>query len=171
MSETTAEVAATETTEQGAESTTEQVKPAETLEFWRQESRKQEARAKANADAARRLAELEQQNMTEAEKVTQRATAAEARAAEFEARAVRLEVAFDKGLTPAQAKRLVGASREELEADADEILRDFPVRPAEPVRAVGDIGQGVRAAAPISDPRLRDIAQIEADLKTGGSRR
>lgn len=39
---------------------------------------------------------------------------------------LRLEVATVKGLTPAQAKRLTGASREELEADADDLLEAFP---------------------------------------------
>lgn len=41
---------------------------------------------------------------------------------------LRLEVAAAKGLTPAQAKRLVGTTKEELEADADEILEAFPAK-------------------------------------------
>ncbi len=36
-------------------------------------------------------------------------------------------MATAKGLTAAQAKRLAGATREELEADAEEILEAFPV--------------------------------------------
>jgi len=48
-----------------------------------------------------------------------------------EARALRAEVATAKGLTAAQAKRLAGSSREELEADADEILEAFPVSSTE----------------------------------------
>lgn len=46
-----------------------------------------------------------------------------------EANAMRLEVASAKGLTPAIARRLVGATREELEADADELLK--VMKPAE----------------------------------------
>lgn len=42
-----------------------------------------------------------------------------------EQRAMRAEIANAKGLTPGQAKRLVGESREELEADADELLKDI----------------------------------------------
>jgi hypothetical protein len=42
-----------------------------------------------------------------------------------EQRALRAEVANAKGLTPTQAKRLVGETREELEADADELLADI----------------------------------------------
>ena len=49
----------------------------------------------------------------------------ERRTAETEMRALRAEVANAKGLTPTQAKRLVGSTREELEADADELLADI----------------------------------------------
>lgn len=38
---------------------------------------------------------------------------------------VRAEVGLAKGLTASQAKRLVGATKEELEADADELLADL----------------------------------------------
>lgn len=46
-------------------------------------------------------------------------------AKESEARAMRAEVANAKGLTPTQAKRLIGSTKEELEADADELLKDI----------------------------------------------
>lgn len=49
----------------------------------------------------------------------------ERRSTESEVRALRAEVANAKGLTPTQAKRLVGSTREELEADADELLTDI----------------------------------------------
>jgi hypothetical protein len=49
----------------------------------------------------------------------------ERQAQESESRAMRAEVANAKGLTPSQAKRLVGATRDELEADADELLKDI----------------------------------------------
>ena len=37
---------------------------------------------------------------------------------------IRLEIALDKGLTKAQVKRLVGKTREELEADADAYMEE-----------------------------------------------
>lgn len=80
------------------------------------------------------------QDKTEAEK----RTAAEQRADAAELRATRLEVAAEKGLTPAQAKRLAGSTREEIEADADEVLRDFPATPAKPVVPKPDPSQGAR---------------------------
>lgn len=52
----------------------------------------------------------------------------EQQARENESRALRAEVANAKGLTPTQAKRLVGSTREELEADADELLADIGAR-------------------------------------------
>lgn len=126
------------------------------------------ARLKELEPLAAKARELEESGRSEIEKVTQRVADAETRATKAEAESLRLSVAFDKGLTPAQAKRLVGTSREELESDADEILRDFPVKPARPS---GDIGQGPRAAGVPLDPRAADLAQIEADLKTSGTRR
>ncbi|MEV4672175.1 hypothetical protein AB0K34_11035 [Actinomadura sp. NPDC049382] len=62
---------------------------------------------------------------SELQKLTDRVTAAEKRAADAEARQLRAEVAQAKGLTAAQAKRLTGSTKEELEADADELLEAF----------------------------------------------
>lgn len=55
----------------------------------------------------------------------ERVAGLEQTARDSEQRAIRAEIANAKGLTPSQAKRLVGASREELEADADELLKDI----------------------------------------------
>ena len=98
-------------------------------EKWKAMSRKHEGEAKKGADARAKLTELEQASKSEVERERDAKAAAEGRASEAELRALRLEVAFDKGLTPAQAKRLVGATREELEADADELVATF--KPAE----------------------------------------
>lgn len=94
-------------------------------EKWKALARKHEANAKKNAADAKKLKELEDADKTESEKAADRAAAAEKRAAEAESRALRLEVAAEKGLTPSQAKRLVGTSREELESDADELIETF----------------------------------------------
>ncbi|WP_395105267.1 hypothetical protein [Actinomadura sp. SCN-SB] len=47
------------------------------------------------------------------------------RLADIEAAQLRADVARAKGLTDAQAKRLTGTTREELEADADDLLAAF----------------------------------------------
>jgi len=62
---------------------------------------------------------------TEIEKATGRATEAETKAAAAERRALVAEVALEKGLTPSQAKRLDGNTRDELVADADDLLKDI----------------------------------------------
>lgn len=94
-------------------------------EKWKALARKHEAQAKANAEKAKKLDELDEADKTEAQKAADRAAAAEKRAEEAEIRALRIEVAASKGLSPSQAKRLVGTTREELESDADEFLESI----------------------------------------------
>lgn len=135
------------------------------------EARNLRNRLKELEPLAQEAERLRESQKTEQEKAAERAQQAESRAVAAEARALRLEVAFDKGLTPAQAKRLVGGSREELEADADEILRDFPVKPGTPTPPPS-FGGGPRPTPPApTDPRAADLAQIEADMKAAQSRR
>lgn len=106
---------------------------------------------------ASKAKELEDAGRTELEKLTARAETAERERSESLSRALRLEVAFDKGLTPAQAKRLVGGTREELEADADEILRDFPaIKPDGRPRGNADLG-GREKATPVTDGSPRSL--------------
>jgi hypothetical protein len=122
----------------------------------RAESAKYRNEAKKASEA---LAAIEDANKSELTKAQERAAEAEKAAQSHETTALRLQVAFDKGLTPAQAKRLVGATRDELEADADEILRDF-VAPAK--RPSGSVDQGPRGGTVKADPR-----QVFADILAG----
>lgn len=82
-------------------------------------------RLKAAEEKAARLDEIENEGRSELEKLTAKVAEYERKAQEAESRAMRAEVAASKGLTAAQAKRLVGGSLEELEADADELLESF----------------------------------------------
>lgn len=77
MSDTTGAPA----TEPTATEPTEEAKPTETVDFWKQKAREQEKRAKANADAADRLAAIEEASKTEAEKTAERIAKAEAEVA------------------------------------------------------------------------------------------
>lgn len=99
---------------------------------WKALARKNESQAKANADAAKKLAELEEKDKSEQQKLTDKATVAEKRAADAETARLRIEVALEKapdGMSLAQvrklAKRLSGDSQEEMEADAEELFADF----------------------------------------------
>ncbi|MFI2664872.1 hypothetical protein [Micromonospora carbonacea] len=127
------------------------------------------ALSKANKEAETlrlKLKEYEDRDKTEAEKAAERLTAAEQRAEQAELRALRLEVAGEKGLTPAQAKRLVGATREELEADADDILATFPAGSAAPERRIPrpDPSQGARGGKPLSGA---EAGRAEAQKRFG----
>ncbi|MFV0315452.1 MAG: hypothetical protein ACK5O2_00625 [Microthrixaceae bacterium] len=91
-----------------------------------------DAERKARRDAERRakdveakLKEIEDRDKSDSEKLAEKLTAAEKRADDAERRALRSEVAHEKGLSAAQAKRLSGDTREDLEADADELLEVF----------------------------------------------
>ena len=121
---------------------------------------------KANKEAETlrlRLQEFEDRDKTEAQKLADRAEAAEKRAVELETKAMRLEVASEKGLTPAQAKRLVGTTREELEADADELLETFkPAQTEATEQVVPSLDLGTRGAAPMAlngDPLEKALRQ------------
>ena len=136
---------------------------------WKAEARKWEQRAKDNKSAADELQQLKEADKTEAQKAADRAAEAEKRATEAESRALRLEVAQDKGLTPAQAKRLAGTSKEELEADADELLETFaPAKtddegepPGTSRRPKERLTPGASASA---EPEETDPRKLAADL-------
>jgi hypothetical protein len=68
---------------------------------------------------ARRLAELEQANLTESEKQTQRIRDLESQLQQRETAELRYNVASAKGVP---AERITGTTREELEQSADDLL-------------------------------------------------
>lgn len=114
---------------------------------------------------AAKLDELEAASRTDVEKAAQRAADAEQKAADAEARALRFEVASTKGLSAAQAKRLTGSTREELEADADELLDTFkPAEEPKPTPGSAPKEQLRPGAAPAeAEPTKEDIRKaIEA---------
>lgn len=82
-------------------------------------------KAKAN-----KLDELEAANKSDLDKATEKLTAAEQRAAAAELHLARLEVAVAKGVHAplSAAKRLVGTTKEELEADLDSSIEDGTFR-------------------------------------------
>src|SRR5436190_21097979 len=91
-----------------------------------QEERRARSEAeKALKDANDRLKALEDKDKSETQRATDEKAAAEKRAEKAEAELLRITVGATKGLTPAQARRLVGTTKEELEADADDLLKSF----------------------------------------------
>lgn len=113
--------------------------------------------------ALARAKELEDRDKSEMQKATDRVTAAEARAEAAETRAMRIEVALDAGLTVAQAKRLSGTSRAELEADAKEFAATL--KPASGDADGGDGNGGDGAGNGSTPPPSRKPVP---DLQGGG---
>lgn len=102
---------------------------------WEQEAAKWKALSRKNEDAAKKhaaaIAEAEEATKTEAQKLTEKVAQAEGRATTAELRIVRLEVAASKGLSLSMANRLQGETKEELEADADELLTHLQPKPGD----------------------------------------
>lgn len=117
----------------------------DTAEAWKARSREWERKAKANADAAKELDAFKKAQMTELEKAQAEAAEAKARATQAELAAARQSVATAKGLPAGMAERLQGSTKEELEADADVLLKVLAKPAGNGARP--DLRQGARGAA------------------------
>lgn len=154
--------------EESQEDDTGQLDPkvAAKLHKANQEAKALRTRLKDAEAKASKFDELEESNKTEAQKLADQATEAGKRAEVAEREVMRLRVAARKGLTEAQAKRLVGDSEDDLEADADDLLASFkpaeeqddeerpPGRPREALRP-----GAVRDGKPPFDPK-KTVEQI-----------
>ncbi|MEV4939552.1 hypothetical protein [Streptomyces zaomyceticus] len=120
---------------------TADMSPEHQVAYWKHHARKHEQRANAGPDEAEltrlrardaALKAVEDEQLTETQRIQAEKDAADAaRMAAETARdaaladALRIRVAAEKGLTPAQAERLRGSTKEELEADADALKELF----------------------------------------------
>lgn len=111
------------TTTETSETTTEQqTPPTETVEFWKSKAREQEKRAKANADAAKRLTEIEDAQKTEAEKASERLRALESERDAAVRDALRFKVASKHGISDEDADLfLTGSDEETLTKQAERL--------------------------------------------------
>ena len=98
MSEQQAEAVAT-TPPEGGDQNEAKTFDAEYVDKLRKEAAKYRTEAKANSDAAKRLAEIEAANQTEAEKAQARVTALEAELTGVRTESMRLRVATENGIT------------------------------------------------------------------------
>lgn len=120
------------------------------VDRWKREKRKWEERAKSNSDAAKKLAEIEERDKTEQQKLSERMAEFEKRAAEAESKVMRFEVATEKEVPKHLHRFLTGSTREELEEQADALLE--ALKPAEneggPVRRPREtLRSGVKPSA------------------------
>lgn len=89
-------------------------KPTETVDFWKQQARTNEARAKANAEAAKRLQELEDAQKSEQQRHADAAAAAQKERDEARAEALRYKAAATHRVDPEYIDLLAGSSEEEI---------------------------------------------------------
>lgn len=96
-----------------AAQTDDQTRPTETVDFWKQKAREQEKRAKENAGAAKRLAEIEDAQKSEAEKVADRLRELESEVESARRDALRFKVASKYGIGDEDVDLFLTASDEE----------------------------------------------------------
>jgi len=137
---------------------------------WRAMSRKHEAQAKTNAAAAKKLDEIEESNKTESQKLADKATVAEKRATDAEAKATRYEVAAELGIQAKHLKYLTGSTKEEIEESGKGIIDDFPEtygqsdtdgKQTKPTRPKERLRSG---AAPDEEPDETDPRKLAASV-------
>lgn len=133
---------------------------------WKGEARKWESRAKENAAAAKRLQEIEDAQKSETEKLLARAEAAEKRAADLEAARLRDRVAQANGIPADLVDRLVGATEEELAADAQRLaalLRPSETPPPPPPPPADGGPRGTPAPAQLTRADLQGMTPAEVE--------
>jgi hypothetical protein len=117
------------------------------------------------AEAIRGGKHVPEDEKTEVEKLSEQIQQLQAANEQERLGRLRLEVATAAGLTPEQAARLQGSSREELAADAEALKALFPsAEPAGPRRPVPDPTQGARGPVDLSS-QIRE-AEANGDIAT-----
>lgn len=157
MSDTTSEAAATDAEDTApAETPDPATDPAAEVEKWKTLARKNEARAKENAAAARRLQEIEDAAKTEQQRLEERAAAAERERDETRAELTRLRVAARHGIGEEDLDLLGSGTDEEIEARARRLAERFAAPaaaavPGRPVEAARLRSAAADADAPAPD--------------------
>lgn len=134
---------------------------AEDRTDWKAEARKWETRAKQNAEAAKRLAALEEAQKTAEQKAAEARAAAERERDEARIELLRYKVALAKGLPADLAARLRGSTEEELSKDADELLK-LVGKPASSARPVPDLKS---AALPAGEQQIMSGKDVDAWIR------
>jgi hypothetical protein len=133
---------------------------AEYVSKLRKESAKYRTEAKANADAAKRLAEIEEAQKTAEQKAAERESAAIKRAEEAEARALRRDVALEHSLSKDDAALLDDLTDEEA-------MRRLATRLAGAASDKRKNGNHVPREGASSSPESSDERQFVSDLFGG----
>lgn len=130
---------------------------------WKSKAREWEKRAKANADAAKRLQQIEDANKTEAQRAADELARLRADADDARSQLLRHEVAADLGVPPKLVRFLTGTAREDVEASARDLLEAIRVEPAaappaRPTESVRRVANGGQAATQDAEQWFRSLA-------------
>jgi hypothetical protein len=150
-----AESPAPETGTEGTQEANSETPTATPEVDWKAKAREWEKRAKENSDAARRLAALEDANKTEAQRLTERATAAEAAAAQAAADSLRWRIATRHGISDDLVDLyLTGTDEDTLTRQAEGLAAFKPAPPADGPAPFPrpDLSQGARSGTTAADP-------------------
>lgn len=135
---------------------------------WKEFSRRNEARAKENAEKARLFDEREEQGKSELQKALDKAAQAEARVKALEVQATRAQVAAAKGV---DVYLLSGSTLEELEASADRLLawRGAQTPKGAPSSDAGVRGEEIRSSKQLTREDLKTMSaeQINQARRAG----
>lgn len=126
--------------------TDDQVDPAKLkadVDKWKALARKHEQTAKSNSDAAKRLAEIEDSQKTETQRLTDKLTAAEVELQQYRVAGVRQAAAREAGLDPDLAEYITEVEPDKALEQAKKLAAR--IKPAEPAPA--DMRQGARETA------------------------
>lgn len=159
---------ATDVTDQSAQTTVAdgEPKPTETVDFWKAKSREWEAKSKANATAAQKLAEIEDAQKSEAQKLTDAANQAKADADQARAEALRWRIAAKYGISDDDADTFLTGSDEDTLTRQAERLASL-AKPDDSSKKPGprpDLSQGARDTANTGDPAQDFAAFLNGQL-------
>ncbi len=108
-------------TETAATPTATEIKPTETVDFWKQKAREQEQRAKANADKAKEFDALQESQKSEQQKIADRAAEAERERDEARSEGLRYRAAIKHGVTEDHFDLLGIGDEETITARAERV--------------------------------------------------
>lgn len=113
------------------------------VDKWKALARKHEQTAKSNSDAAKRLAEIEDSQKTETQRLTDKLTAAEVELQQYRVATIRHDAAREAGLDPDLAEYITEVDPGKALEQAKKLAAR--IKPADPNPA--DMRQGTRQTA------------------------
>jgi len=121
--------------------------PGQTDKDWKAETEKWKTLARQHEANSKKLLAIEESQKSEAQKLADAKTAAEKDATDARTELLRTQVAYSKNLPAELAGRLTGSTKEELEKDADALLKLLRPSGGDPARVVADLRPGALPAA------------------------